>query len=86
MSFNDFIHKNNLNNRATSNVIIQFILTSLALNNVGIFLIDGPFKTDIRMVYLHPSKGTHWAALIHESFLDSYGCPPPQRQPRFIIK
>ena len=37
---------------------IQQILSSLSLNNVGIYLRDGPFKSDIGIVNLHPSKGT----------------------------
>ena len=59
MSFNDFIKKNNLNKKATSNLKIQHVLLSLSLNDVGIYLRDGPFKSDIGIVNLHPSKGTH---------------------------
>ena len=58
--FNEFIKKFNLKNKATSNIKIQNILSSLSLNDVGIYLRDGPFKSDIGIVNLHPSKGTHW--------------------------
>ena len=59
MSFNEFIKKFNLKNKATSNEKIQQVLSSLTLNDVGIYLRDGPFKPDIGIVNLHPSKGTH---------------------------
>ena len=53
---NDFIKKYNLKNKATSNIKIQQVLDSIGLNNVGIYLRDGPFKSDIGVVNLHPSK------------------------------
>ena len=56
---NDFIQKHKLKNEATSNVEINRVLSSLGLNDVGIYLRDGPFKSDIGIVNLHPSKGTH---------------------------
>ena len=59
MTFNDFVRKYDLKNRATSNIKIQQVLSSLSLNDVGIYLRDGPFKTDIGVINLHPSKGTH---------------------------
>ena len=39
---------------------IQQVLSSLFMNGVGIYLRDGPFKSDIGIVNLHPSKGTDW--------------------------
>ena len=36
MTFNDFIKKHNLRNKATSNIEIQQVLNSIGLNNVGI--------------------------------------------------
>ena len=60
MSFYDFIHKYESKSKATSNIKIQQVLSSLSLNDVGIYLRDGPFKTDVGIVNLHPSKGTHW--------------------------
>ena len=60
MSFNEFIKKFNLKNKATSNIKRQQVLSSLSLNDVGIYLRDGPFEFDIGVVNLHPSKRTHW--------------------------
>ena len=86
MTFNDFIKKYNLKNKATSNIKIQQVLNSIGLNKVGIFLRDGPFSSDIGIVNLHPSKGTHWVCYINENYFDSYGCSPPKKLSKFIIK
>ena len=86
MTFNDFIKKHNLKNKATSNIKIQNILSSLSLNDVGIYLRDGPFSSDIGIVNLHSSKGTHWVCYINENYFDSYGCSPPKKLSKFIIK
>ena len=67
MTFNEFIRKINLKNKATSNIKIQQVLSSLGLNDVEIYLPDGPFQTDIGIVNLHPSKGTHWVCYINEN-------------------
>ena len=84
--FNDFIKKYNFKNKATSNIKIQQVLDSIGLNNVGIYLRDGPFKSDIGIVNLHPSKGTHWVCYINENYFDSYGCVSPKKPSKFIIK
>ena len=86
MTFNDFIKKHNLKNKATSNIKIQQILNSIGLNNVGINLRDGPFESDIGVVNLHPSKGTHWTCYVNENYFDSYGCVCPKKLSKFIIK
>ena len=86
MSFNDFIKKYNLKNKATSNIKIQQVLSFLSLNDVGIYLRDEPFSSDIRIVLLHTSKGTHWVCYIGENYFDSYGCAPPPKLTKFIIK
>ena len=86
MTFNDFVRKYDLKNRATSNVKIQKILPSLSLNDVGMYLRDGPFSSDIGVVNLHPSEGTHWVCYINENFFDSYGCSPPKKLSKFDIK
>ena len=86
MTLNDFIKKFNLKNKATSNIKIQNILSSLSLNDNGIYLRDGPFKSDIGIVNLHPSKGTHWVCYINENYFDSYGCVCPKKLSKFIIK
>ena len=86
ITFNDFIKKFNLRNKATSNIKIEQVLNSIGLNNVGIYLRLGPFKSNIGIVNLHPSKGTHWVCYINENYFDSYGCSPPQKLSKFIIK
>ena len=86
MTFNDFIKKHNLKNKATSNIKKQQVLSSLGLNDVGIYLRDGSFSRDIGIVNLHPSKGTHWLCYINENYFDSYGCSPTKKLSKFIIK
>ena len=86
MTFNDFIKKYNLKNEATSNIKIQQVFSSLSLNDVGIYLRDGPFESDIGIVNLHPSRGTLWVCYINENYFDSYGCVPPKKLSKFIIK
>ena len=86
MTFNDFVRKHELKNKATSNIKIQQVLSSLGLNDVGVCLRDGPFESDIGIVNLHPSKGTHWVCYINESYFDSCGCVCPKRLSKFIIK
>ena len=80
-SSNDFIHKYNLKYKATSKIKIQQILSPLSLSDVGIYLRDGPFKTD-----LHPCLGTHCVLYCHECYFDSYGIKPPNKLSKFIIK
>ena len=58
----------------------------MSLNDIEIYLRDGPFQTDIGIVNLHPSKGTHWVCYINENYFDSYGCAPPKKRSKFIIK
>ena len=86
LTFNRFVKKYNLKNKATSNIKIQQVLSSLSLNGVGIYLRDGPFKSDIGIVNLHPSKGTHWVCYINENYFDSYGVVCPKKLSKSIIK
>ena len=86
MAFNDFIKKYNLKNKATSNIKIHQVLDSIGLNNVGIYLRDGPFKSDIGVVNLHPSKGSHWVCYINGNYFDSYGVVCPKKLSKFIKK
>ena len=86
MTFNDFIKEYNLKNKATSNIKIQQVLNSIGLNNVGIYLRDGPFSSDIGRLNLHPLKGTHWVTYINENYFDSYSCVSPKKLSKFIIK
>ena len=86
MTFNDFNKKDKLKNKATSNIKIQQVLSSLSLNDVGIYLRDGPLKSDIGVVNLHPSKGSHWICYVNENYFDSYGIVCPKKLSKFIIK
>ena len=70
MFFNEYIQKYNLKSKATSNIKIQPVLDPIGLDNVGIYLRDGLFSSDIGIVNLHPSKGTHWVLYIHECYFD----------------
>ena len=86
ITFNDFIKKYKLKNKATSNIKIQQVLSSLSLNDVGIYLRDGPFESDIGIVNLHPSKGTHWVCYINETYFDSFDVVCPMKLAKIIIK
>ena len=85
MTFNDFITKYSLRNKETSNLKIQQVLSSFSLNDVGIYLRDGPFLGDVGVDNLHTSKGTHWVCYINENYFDSYGCVCPKKLSKFII-
>ena len=86
ITFNDFVHKHNLKNKATSNRKIQKVLTSVGLDNVNIYLRDGLFSSAIGIVNLNPSKGTHWVCYINENYFDSYGIICPKKISKFILK
>ena len=73
MSLIDVVHKNKLRNKAISNIKTQQILCSTGLNIVGIFLLDGPFDSDIGILNIHPSKGIHWVFDKNEKDFDSFG-------------
>ena len=60
MAFNEVFHIFELKNKATSNVKIYQILSSLPLNKIGTYLGDGPFSIGLGIVRLHPTKRTHW--------------------------
>ena len=86
ITFNDFVHEYILKNKATSNIKKQQVLDSIGLYEVGIYLGDGSFPSDIGIVNLHPLKGTHWVIYIHEYYFDSYGITPPKKLSKFILK
>ena len=75
-----------MRNKAASVLKIQQVLDSIRLNNAGIYLGNGPFSSDLGIVNLHPSKGTLWVCYINENNFDSYGCVPPKKLSRFLIK
>ena len=57
--------------QATSNAKIYPVLSSLHLNDIQIYLRDGPFSSEIGKVNLHPSIGSHWVCYINENYFDS---------------
>ena len=75
MSFNEFIHKHKLKNEAASNSKIYQVLSFFSLNDIGIYLRDGPFKTNIGFVNQNPFRGTHWVSYMNEIFLFIWLCP-----------
>ena len=80
MLFCDFVYKHDLKNKATSNIKIYEVLKNIGLDTkVEIYLREGPFSTDIRIVNLYPSNGTHWVCYKNENYFDSYGCVPPKK-------
>ena len=58
---------------------IQQVLSSSGLNNVGMYLQDGSFESEIGIFDFYPPKRTHWVAYINKYFFDSYGCAPPHK-------
>ena len=79
MSFKDFVHKNGLKNKATSNKLFYQVVTSIGFNNVEKYLRDEPFSSDVGIDFLHQSIRTHWVASINEKNFDLYGCSPPRK-------
>ena len=87
MSFNDdFVHKYKLKNEATSNIKFYQVLSSLRLSDVGVYLRNGPFSSDIGILNLHEPKDSHWVAYVNGNYFDSYGRAPPQKLYILIIK
>ena len=86
MTFNDFVQKYKFKKRPTNIRNNYQVISSFSLNDVDIYLQDGPFSSDIGIVKLHPSKGTHWVAYMNENYFDNYGWSPPQKLSKFIKK
>ena len=86
MSFKDFILIYNLKNKATLNIKIQQIFLFLSLSDIGIYLRDGSLSSVVGIVNLHPAEGTPWVAYNDQKKIDSYGCSPPRKLSRFVIK
>ena len=84
ITLSDFVHKYKLKNKATSNINVQQVLSSLSLNDIVIYLRDGSFSSDIGTVNLHPYGGSHWALYIHDCYCHSHGCAPPNKLSKFI--
>ena len=58
----------------------------MRLNNVGTYLGDAPFSSDIGIVNFHPSKGTHCVCYVNDNYFHSYGCVCPKKLSNFFIK
>ena len=86
MLFKDFVHKQNLKTKSTSNIKIQQVLSSFSLNDVRIYSRDGLFPSDVGILSLHPSKGTHWVCCVIEKYFGSYGCAPLKKLSKFVIR
>ena len=86
ITFNNFVQKYKLKNKATSNIKVRQVLNSIGLDNVGIYFRDDLFKCDVGIFNLHPSKGTHLVCYINENYFDSYGIECPKKLSKFIIK
>ena len=86
ITFSDFVQKYNLKNKATSNEKIQQVFSSLGLNDVDIYLRDGSFQSNIGIVNLHPTKGTHWVCFWKRNYFEAYGCVRPKKLYKFITK
>ena len=85
ITFNDFVHRYKFK-KATSNMKTQRVLDSIRLNNVGIYLRDGSFSSDIGINNLNPSKGTDWVCYINEKYFDSYGVVCSKKLAKYVIK
>ena len=72
--------------KATTIIEIQKVLFSSNLNVIKIYLRDGLFSNGMGIVNLHPSEGTLRFVYIKENYFDRYGCSPPQKRSRIIIK
>ena len=85
-SINASVQKYKLKNKATSNIKFYQVFSSLSLNDIGVYLRDGLFESDIETVNLHPTKRTHWVLYMNETYFDSYGCVYPKKISKFIKK
>ena len=86
-SFNDFVHKYSLKNKASSNIKVYEVFNNVGLEpKLGIYLRGGDLSTNYGIVNLHPSRRTHWVAFLNENYFGSFGCSPPRKLYKFIIK
>ena len=58
----------------------------MGLNDIGIYLGDGPFSSDIGVVKLYPTRGTHWVCYINENSFLSYWVVCPKQLSKFVKK
>ena len=84
MLFNDFFQKYGLKNKATTNIKTYQVLSSLSWSDIGMYLRDGPFESELGIVNLHPPRGAHWVAYLNHYYFYSYACPPPRKLLNYI--
>ena len=53
--------------------------------DIAIFIRYGLFESDMEIINLHQTKGTHWVACKKKNFFDSYGSYPPQKSSKFLF-
>ena len=75
-----------MKNKATLKTKIQQIFSFLSLSDIRIYLRDGSLSSVVGIVNLHPAEGTPWVAYNDQKKFDSYGCSPPRKLSRFVIK
>ena len=56
------------------------------MSDVGVYLRDELFSSDIGIVNLHSTKGTPWVVYMNENYFDSYGCSPSNKLSNFNKK
>ena len=54
------------------------MLSSLSPRDIGTYLEDDPIESDIAILNLLASRGTHWLAYVNQNYFVSCGCFPPQ--------
>ena len=87
MTFDNFIKKHDLKNKATSNFNLYEVMKKIGLDSkIGIYVRDWSFSSGIEIVNLHPSKGSLWVFCINENYFDSYGFVPPRKLSKFNTK
>ena len=86
MSFNDFVHEYKLKKSFRYYKKYEVLKKTGLDSKVGIYLRDVDFSTNYGIVNLHPSRGSHWVLYVKKNFVDSFGCAPPRKLSKFIIK
>ena len=72
--------------KTTTKLKIRKSFSSLSLIDVGVYLRDGPFESDIGNAKLHPTSGIHWVAYISETYFDIYDYGALNKLCRFFTK
>ena len=85
ITFNDFVHKYNLKNKATNNIKRYEVLKKIGIDSkVVVYLRDGDFLTSYGIVNRHPSRGIPWVLYNKDCYFDSYGCSAPKKHLNYL--